>query len=267
VASREQCDDGNLLDGDGCSSLCVIETGAVCAKEQLPPNLKSVCQTCGNHKLEGLEVCDDGGASEACAPDCASVALGWQCSNFCVAGPSPVHQPLSPFQTSSSITWMWNLPESFGLPVTMFICQLAPAVYGSEENITVNWTAVSTYNITSNFTQKQQQLITANLSSSTMFVLQVKACSASGCSPFGSLSTAIKTLSLPPKSFGQIANLLQDGLVSQVIECTCDHHVLLCPIFLFLAAMPFLCSGITSFAFALAELGRQHQWALCSVAS
>ncbi len=40
----EQCDDGNNLDGDGCSSVCLIETGSVC----------------GNLLTEEGEECDDG---------------------------------------------------------------------------------------------------------------------------------------------------------------------------------------------------------------
>ena len=39
----EQCDDGNTVSGDGCSSTCQIETSV-----------------CGNGKLETGEECDDG---------------------------------------------------------------------------------------------------------------------------------------------------------------------------------------------------------------
>jgi cysteine-rich repeat protein len=213
VISSEQCDDGNLIDGDGCSSSCSVEVGAVCTS---PPSLKSSCHICGNHKLEGSEICDDGGASGACALDCGSVALGWQCSNICVPGPSPVHLPLSPSQTSNSITWVWNLPESHGLPVRVFTIRLAPALYGPDGNITVNWTAVLIYNVTSDPTQKLQQLVTSNLSASTAYILQVRPCSSVGCSPFGLSSPIIQTLSSPQRGFGQIANLLQDSLVSKV---------------------------------------------------
>jgi cysteine-rich repeat protein len=216
VGSTEQCDDGNLLGGDGCSSSCLVEAGAVCTVDL---NMKSVCQTCGNHKLEGSEACDDGWESGACASDCRSVTLGWKCNDVCVAGPSPVHKPLSPSQTSSSITWIWSLPNGNGLPVRNFVCRLAPAVYGPDGNITVNWTALSVYNMTSDQSQKQQQLVTSNLSVSTAFIFQVSACSSVGCSPFGMSSPIVETLPLPQQNFGQIGNLLQGESISQVLDC------------------------------------------------
>lgn len=39
--------------------------------------------TCGNEKLEGREVCDDGNtdADDGCAPRCLRVELGWTCNN------------------------------------------------------------------------------------------------------------------------------------------------------------------------------------------
>ena len=42
LTNPQYCDDGNTIDGDGCSSLCAIE------------------QTCGNGFREGTEECDDG---------------------------------------------------------------------------------------------------------------------------------------------------------------------------------------------------------------
>ena len=51
----EQCDDGNTLDGDGCSSRCMVEGGV-----------------CGNGIREKGEACDDGNttASDGCSPTC-----------------------------------------------------------------------------------------------------------------------------------------------------------------------------------------------------
>ena len=49
---HEQCDDGNNIDGDGCSSTCVSE---------------EVPSICGNGIIEGLEQCDDGNTvTETC---------------------------------------------------------------------------------------------------------------------------------------------------------------------------------------------------------
>jgi len=33
----EACDDGNFLDGDGCSHLCTVETGFQCGKQLANP--------------------------------------------------------------------------------------------------------------------------------------------------------------------------------------------------------------------------------------
>ncbi|MFH2005871.1 MAG: DUF4215 domain-containing protein [bacterium] len=55
--SAEQCDDGNLTDGDGCSAACVDEDGT---------------PTCGNGIWEAGEECDDGNttALDGCSDTC-----------------------------------------------------------------------------------------------------------------------------------------------------------------------------------------------------
>ena len=40
----------NLISGDGCSSICSVETGFSCTGEP------SICQKCGNGQVEGSEV-------------------------------------------------------------------------------------------------------------------------------------------------------------------------------------------------------------------
>ena len=54
VEEGEQCDDGNTVDGDGCSSTCQIEA------------------CCGNGILEPGEECDDGNntSGDGCSADC-----------------------------------------------------------------------------------------------------------------------------------------------------------------------------------------------------
>jgi cysteine-rich repeat protein len=47
LEASEQCDDGNVVDSDGCSSLCEVVV--------VPPE-----PVCGNGVLEGFEQCDDG---------------------------------------------------------------------------------------------------------------------------------------------------------------------------------------------------------------
>jgi len=91
----EACDDGNLINGDGCSSTCAIETPTVCGngvKEGAEAcddgNLlngdgcSSVCTkeiTCGNGVINGLEECDDG-----------NLINGDGCSSICVMEIAPV---------------------------------------------------------------------------------------------------------------------------------------------------------------------------------
>ena len=62
---HEQCDDGNTVSGDGCSSLCQFEVVVIC----------------GDKKLNGDEVCDDGNSvsGDGCSADCRAVEPGWRC--------------------------------------------------------------------------------------------------------------------------------------------------------------------------------------------
>ena len=93
----EECDDNNVVDGDGCAADCTIEPfcgdGTVDAGEQCDdrnnvagdgcdPNCQFE-QTCGNGDVEGLEACDDGnlvngdGCSDVCEiePGCGNGRL------------------------------------------------------------------------------------------------------------------------------------------------------------------------------------------------
>ncbi|HRH92963.1 MAG TPA: DUF4215 domain-containing protein, partial [Candidatus Peribacteria bacterium] len=78
-AATEDCDDGNVDNGDGCSSTCTIESGFTCdaTSEQ------SVCTpapVCGDgFKTQG-ETCDDGNtdAGDGCSATCAAEA-GFTC--------------------------------------------------------------------------------------------------------------------------------------------------------------------------------------------
>ena len=56
LEGNEKCDDGNLVNGDGCSSTCTIETLSVC----------------GNNIKEGTEQCDDGNLinGDGCSSTC-----------------------------------------------------------------------------------------------------------------------------------------------------------------------------------------------------
>lgn len=59
LSAGEQCDDGNLLSGDGCSATCQIE----------------IFQNCGNYTVDPGEECDAGVRGSAdCSPRCKQLA-------------------------------------------------------------------------------------------------------------------------------------------------------------------------------------------------
>ncbi len=78
----EGCDDGNNMNGDGCTAACEIEDGnpctanaecssGVCDMNEEPP-LCEPAGSCGNGALETGEGCDDGNTSagDSCDPQC-----------------------------------------------------------------------------------------------------------------------------------------------------------------------------------------------------
>jgi cysteine-rich repeat protein len=76
AANGEECDDGNLTDGDGCSSVCAEESGWTCTGEP------SVCsEGCGNGVVNDSEECDDGNTSsgDGCSATCDTES-GFLCS-------------------------------------------------------------------------------------------------------------------------------------------------------------------------------------------
>lgn len=75
----ESCDDGNLTDGDGCSSTCFAEPGWNCSNGACVP------VACGNASTEcradgTCESCDDGNtiSGDGCSADC-NLEVGWDC--------------------------------------------------------------------------------------------------------------------------------------------------------------------------------------------
>jgi len=61
--THEQCDDGNAVDGDGCSATCLVE---------IPPAV------CGDHHVDTGEECDDGNtqSGDGCSANCATEGVG-----------------------------------------------------------------------------------------------------------------------------------------------------------------------------------------------
>lgn len=86
----ETCDDGNIINGDGCSSICKIENGWSFKIYSLIEN-KSYCNRqvnsdsfCGNGVVEGNEECDDGFPlknNDGCSTGCRT-EQGWTCGNI-----------------------------------------------------------------------------------------------------------------------------------------------------------------------------------------
>lgn len=85
VGSFEQCDDGNVAAGDGCSPACRLEVGFKCTGE---PSL-CVRTVCGDGIVEGAETCDDSnawpydGCSSLCTnePECSGASCTSRCGD------------------------------------------------------------------------------------------------------------------------------------------------------------------------------------------
>jgi cysteine-rich repeat protein len=175
---KEECDDGNAANGDGCSSACTIEPGAACVRAA-GPGRGSVCHTCGNQIVERGEACDDGDRSGACAADCLSVQPGWNCAaagGACTAGPLPPPQPQSIGLGVSWAAWEWDSADGLGLPVLYYDCRVAPAAGSSTD-----WGKAVALNATVSAAGVRPQLVATNLSAATAYLMRVRACSAAGC--------------------------------------------------------------------------------------
>ena len=75
----EQCDDGNLIETDGCSATCLEEPGYHCTGT--PSVCSPVSTVCGDGIVSGTEACDDMNVSagDGCSPSCA-VESGFVCT-------------------------------------------------------------------------------------------------------------------------------------------------------------------------------------------
>ncbi|CAI2384325.1 unnamed protein product [Moneuplotes crassus] len=76
------CDDGNKIDGDGCSSTCAIEIGWECTLGDFSTS-SSCSQICGDGKIMASSTgyCDDGNKidGDGCDSSC-SIESGWECT-------------------------------------------------------------------------------------------------------------------------------------------------------------------------------------------
>lgn len=77
--NNEDCDDGAMVAGDGCSAACAVEGGWACAGNVGDPSVCSLL--CSNGALDAGEACDDGDANDGdgCSAACA-IEAGWGCA-------------------------------------------------------------------------------------------------------------------------------------------------------------------------------------------
>lgn len=82
VATGEACDDGNVDDWDGCSSVCELEPGFDCDVSLLPRET-TVCRQCGDGEQDALDECDDNNdvAGDGCSDMC-EIESGSNCSGY-----------------------------------------------------------------------------------------------------------------------------------------------------------------------------------------
>ncbi|MBN2574648.1 MAG: DUF4215 domain-containing protein [Deltaproteobacteria bacterium] len=78
VLRNEQCDDGNTVNGDGCSRICQVEANYTCPPQGGPCVNQAIC---GNGSLTSNEECDDGNtkSGDGCSSDCQAVEPGFVC--------------------------------------------------------------------------------------------------------------------------------------------------------------------------------------------
>jgi cysteine-rich repeat protein len=88
VQPDEACDDGNAVDGDGCSALCrpercgdgLLQSGETCDDGNLVDDdgcsADCVVSTCGDGVTQPSEACDDSGSTAACDDDCTLPVCG-----------------------------------------------------------------------------------------------------------------------------------------------------------------------------------------------
>ena len=78
LEAGEQCDDGNAVSGDGCSSSCQVEAGWTCASA----NAACFAKQCGDGIVAGNEQCDDGNTTsgDGCSATC-KLESGFACVN------------------------------------------------------------------------------------------------------------------------------------------------------------------------------------------
>jgi cysteine-rich repeat protein len=78
LEGAEECDDGNTVSGEGCTSDCKLESDWICPTPGSPCISTVVC---GDKRISGAEACDDGNTidNDGCSADCSAINPGWVC--------------------------------------------------------------------------------------------------------------------------------------------------------------------------------------------
>ena len=86
---KKPCDDGNILNTDGCTQYCEIEIGFTC-KGGTETNADTCTSICGDgHMYSAYEACDDGNVAngDGCSSLC-KVETDWTCKGGMIQFPS-----------------------------------------------------------------------------------------------------------------------------------------------------------------------------------
>ncbi|GEM_PF-2569210 len=133
----EACDDGGVLDGDGCSAACTVEPGYTCMG-MTPDICRSVC---GDGVKASNEGCDDGNnfTGDGCSAACV-VESGWICTEMPPTAPSLCHQACgdslfqsgAPYFEQCDRTATRPLPLPFDPQCCSMSCRITPGTTCSD---------------------------------------------------------------------------------------------------------------------------------------
>ena len=154
----EACDDGNQVSGDGCSYVCLIESGFTCPT--LPSGFSGCIPICGDGKYFGVggEQCDDGNLApgDGCDSLC-KIESGWWCIDGNTSSPSvcycsPLHVNYQDTFSSNYLTISFKFSKYIISNVTIPSPSLSCGIIFSANNI-------SSFGSNSNCTLYQDTLI------------------------------------------------------------------------------------------------------------
>ena len=118
ITSPEICDDGNTNVGDGCSDVCLVESGFSC--NTMASGMSLCIPICGDGRFFGVggEQCDDGNTSpgDGCDANC-KIESGWWCIEGSTTSPnkcycSPLHVNYQDTFTNNYMTMTFKFSKN-----------------------------------------------------------------------------------------------------------------------------------------------------------